>query len=59
MMQWMDQREIDNNLKPNVSARVSAQLATLEGVEAMPLWSEQMLALKQGDTKIPFQMEKP
>ena len=43
----MDQREIENNLKPNVSARVSAQLATLEGVEAMPLWSEQMLALKQ------------
>ena len=36
-----------------------ARFATSEGVEAMPLSSEQILALKQGDTKISFQMENP
>ena len=37
---------------------VSARFAS-EGVVAMPLSSEQILALKQGDTKISFQMENP
>ena len=45
--------------KSTPSSNVSAQLAPLEGVEAMPLSTEQILALKQGDTKRSFQMEKP
>jgi len=35
-----------------------ARFATSEGVVAMPLSSEQILTLKQGDTKVSFQIGK-